>query len=69
MARTRALLTETERKWLESDETESGSRRYQVVSEVRNRIEDELTEDVTVLAENHPDLLDELRDVVCENDE
>ncbi len=69
MARTRALLTQTEREWLESDETESGSRRYQVVSEVRNRIEDELTEDVTVLAENHPDLLEELRDVVCKNDE
>ena len=65
MGRTRALLTETEREWLASDANESGSRKYQVISEVRNRINDELTEDIRTLAEHHPELLEELRDVAC----
>jgi len=68
MGRTRALLTETEREWLASDADESGSRKYQVISEVRNRINDELTEDVRTLSENHPELLEELRDVACSDD-
>lgn len=67
MARTRALLTENEREWLAKDVTESGSRKYQIISEVRNRINEELTEDILVLAEHQPELLDELRDVVCED--
>lgn len=40
--------------------------RYKAVSRVRRKIEDELTEDVTVLRENHPELYEELRAVVCE---
>ena len=65
MGRTRALLTEKEREWLASDATEAGSRKYQVISEVRNRINEELTEDIDTLAEHHPELLEELRDVAC----
>ena len=66
MARTRALLTENEREWLTKEITESGSRKYQIVSEVRNRIKDELIQDVKVLEEHHPELLEELREVVCD---
>jgi len=68
MSRTRALLTEKEREWLASDATEAGSRKYQVISEVRNRINDELSEDIDTLAEHHPELLSELRDVACSDD-
>ncbi|PSQ49955.1 hypothetical protein BRD19_02360 [Halobacteriales archaeon SW_7_65_23] len=45
------------------------NRRYQATSRVRARIEDELTTDVELLAEHQPELLDELREVVCENGE
>jgi hypothetical protein len=68
MGRTRALLTEKEREWLASDATEAGSRKYQVISEVRNRINDELIEDIETLAEHHPELLEELRNVACSED-
>lgn len=33
------------------------------------KYEEELTEDIEVLKEHHPDLLDELRDVVCSEEE
>jgi hypothetical protein len=63
MARTRALLTERDRELIASeDET---NRRYQAVSEVRSRLRDELPRDVEVLEKHHPDLLEELREVVC----
>jgi len=62
---TRALLTETEREHLA--EEHGKQRKYETTSRVRRRIEDELVEDIEVLEENHPDLLDELRDVVCED--
>ena len=65
MARTRALLTERDRELLAEDE--GGNRRYQAISEIRSRISEELSTDVEVLEENHPELLEELREVVCEN--
>ena len=64
MAKTRALLTETEREQIAGEH--GNDRRYQATSRVRRRILDELTEDVDVLEEHHPDLLEELREVVCE---
>ncbi|AFZ73063.1 hypothetical protein [Natronobacterium gregoryi] len=64
MAKTRALLTETERDQIAGEHGDD--RRYQATSRVRRRIEEELTEDIDVLEEHHPDLLEELRDVVCE---
>lgn len=67
MARTRALMTEREREWLASETTESGSRKYQVISEIRNRIDGELEADIDVLEEHHPQLLAELREVVCDD--
>ena len=65
MAR-RALLTDRERELIEGDDDADDDLRYQAVSRVRRKIEDELTEDVTVLRENHPELYEELREVVCE---
>jgi N-methylhydantoinase B/oxoprolinase/acetone carboxylase alpha subunit len=65
MARSRALITEKEREHIAG---EHGDRRkYEAVSRVRARINDELTTDIEVLESNHPELLEELRDIVCKN--
>lgn len=68
MGRRRALLTDRERELLASDDEEEREYRYQAASRIRNKIEDELTVDVEVLEEHHPELLEELREVVCENE-
>lgn len=62
MARTRALMTETEREQIANGE---GERKYQAASRIRGRIQDELPTDVEVLKEHHPALFEELREVVC----
>ena len=67
MAKTRALLTQTEREQIMGEHGDD--RRYQATSRVRRRIVDELTTDVEILRENHPDLLEELQAVVCEDSE
>lgn len=64
MARTRALLTQTERDHLRSEN--ANSQRYQTVSRIRNRINDELATDVDALRE-HPELYEELRETVCDD--
>lgn len=64
MAKTRALLTETEREQIAGEHGDT--RRYQAVSRIRSRIKDELTTDIDVLQEHHPDLYNELRAIVCE---
>lgn len=65
MARSRALITDTEREQIAG---EHGDRRkYQAVSRVRARIDEELAIDVDVLRKHHPDLLEELRAVVCDD--
>ena len=64
MARTRALLTERDRELLTDEE--GGNRRYQAISEIRSRINEELSTDVHLLEEHHPELLSELREVVCD---
>jgi hypothetical protein len=69
MAKTRALMTKTERDRIAGIEDVEDIKRYQAISRVRRRVEDELTEDVAVLEEHHPDLLEELRDVVCKERE
>jgi len=63
MARTRALLTERDRELLADEE--GGNRRYQVISEIRSRINEELSTDVEILEQHHPELLAELQDVIC----
>ena len=65
MARRRAMLTDTERELLDADE--KSDRYYRAVSRIRRKINEELTEDVHLLEENHPELLNELREVVCED--
>jgi hypothetical protein len=67
MAKQRALITETEREQLAGDH--GNDRKYQATSRIRRRIDEELTTDVEVLAEHNPDLLEELREVVCEGGE
>lgn len=67
MARTRALITQTERRQLTGEEGEQ--RKYEAATRIRSRIEDELSKDVAVLVEHHPGLLAEVRDVVCPNED
>ena len=68
MAKTRAIMTGTERARIAGEEDVEDIKRYQAITRVRRRIEEELTEDVAVLEENHPDLLEEIRDVVCDEE-
>jgi hypothetical protein len=63
MAQSRALITETEREHISGEH--SNNRKYEAVSRVRARINDELTTDIEVLETHHPELLSELREVVC----
>lgn len=60
----RALLTDGERRHI-SGESGEEQRKYEAVSRVRSRIDGELRRDIEILEENHPDLLAELREVVC----
>ena len=43
-------------------------RYYQAVSRVRRKISEELPEDVALLEEHHPELFEELQEVVCEEE-
>lgn len=63
----RALLTETERERLRDGDEEQRQRQYESVSRVRRRIREELPRDVQALQQGHPKLLEELRQVVCED--
>ncbi|WP_224450618.1 hypothetical protein [Haloprofundus salilacus] len=64
MATGRALTTESEREYLAGEHGDQ--RRYEATSRVRSRITGPLADDVEFLAEHRPDLLEELREVVCE---
>lgn len=64
VSRRRALLTDRERELLKDED--AGDQRYVAVSRVRTKIQDELIEDVSILQESHPELYEEIRDVVCE---
>lgn len=66
MAKTRALLTETDREYITG--AAGDEKRYQSASRIRRRIREELPADVEILEEHHPELLAELRQVVCENE-
>lgn len=61
----RALLTDRQRELLTDPDVEP-ARRYQAVSRIRRRIENELSEDCDLLREHHPELYAELREVVCD---
>jgi hypothetical protein len=61
----RALLTEREEEILSEEADVSDNYRYRTISRVRSKIE-RLSHDVSVLEKHNPELLDELRDTVCE---
>lgn len=63
MARSRAILTETEREQIAGEHGDK--RRYEATSRARARVRDELAVDIEILREHNPDLLDEIREVVC----
>ena len=65
MAKTRALMTETDREYITG--SEGDDKRYQSASRIRRRLKEELPTDVEILEEHHPDLLEELREVVCDD--
>lgn len=69
MARSRALITDTEFERINGQADVESAKRYQAVSRVRKRIRDELPREMAMLEESHPDLLEELRAVVCEGTE
>jgi len=65
MARTRALITETERARIAGEEDVEEIKRYQAISRVRRRIEEELVEDMAILREHHEGLSELAQEVVC----
>lgn len=69
MAKTRALMTETERRRIAGEEDVEQVKVYQAISRVRSRIDEELVKDVETLREHHPGLFEELQEVVCEGKE
>ncbi|MWG36591.1 hypothetical protein [Halomarina oriensis] len=62
-------MTDTDREYLAGEGDATKHQRQQSASRVRSRITKELPRDIAILAEHRPDLLDELRDVVCEGDD
>jgi hypothetical protein len=67
MARSRGLITFTERERIAGTDDVSDAKKYQAVSRVRRRINEELAEEVELLEEHNPELLEELHEVVCDN--
>jgi hypothetical protein len=67
MGERRALLTDREREIISGEADVDDSYRYQTISRVRRRF-DRLEDDLEIFRE-HGDLLDELRDVVCTDDD
>jgi hypothetical protein len=65
MSERRALLTDREREIVAGEADVTDSYRYQTISRVRARF-DRLDDDLAALRE-HGDLLDELREIVCED--
>lgn len=63
VTRRRAILTDRERELLRDEDAED--QRYVVISRVRTKIQEELGEDADILQQHHPDLYEELREVIC----
>lgn len=66
MADRRALLTDREREIIAGEADVSDSYRYQTISRIRKRLE-RLEGDMEAMGE-HGDLLNELREQVCEDE-
>jgi hypothetical protein len=69
MGRYRALLTDTDREHITGESNPSQDQKDQSVYRARQRINEELPRDIKVLREHRPDVLEELREVVCEGDD
>ena len=67
MGRYRAVMTETDREHISGESNPSQDQQDQAVYRVRQRINEELIKDIEILKENRPDLVEELRAVVCED--
>lgn len=67
MSTGRGILTDYERECLAGEHPKQ--REYESRSRVRSRIETRLAEDIEHLKEHDPDLLEELREVVCDDGE
>lgn len=63
----RALLTEREREVL-ADPAEDGRLRAQKISKIRRRVRENIETDIELLAQHDPELLGEIREVVCEEE-
>ena len=61
----RGLLTDREREIVKGEADVSDDYRYRVASRIRNKIE-RVEGDVSILEEHRSDLLEELREVVCD---
>lgn len=59
-------MTDTDREHVSDQSDPSDQQVDQSVYRVRQRINGELPQDIAVLKEHRPDLLEELRDVVCD---
>jgi len=60
----RGLLTDREREIIRGDADVSDDYQYRVASRIRNKIE-RIEGDVEILENHRTDLLEELREVVC----
>lgn len=60
------MMTETDREYVAGGDVDE-NKRYQAISRIRDRL-DELETDVALLAEHHPKLLAEIREVVCDDE-
>lgn len=67
MAKSRGLITDLEAERIANEGDVEDAKRYQAISRVRRRIGEELPKNIELLHEHHPQLLEELRDTVCED--
>lgn len=67
--KSRGLITDTERERIAGEVDVEDAKRYQAISRVRRRINEELPRNIETLREHHPQLLEELVEVVCDENE
>jgi hypothetical protein len=59
-------MTETDREYISEENDPTDRQVDQSVYRVRKRINEELPKDIELLKQHRPDLLEELREIVCE---
>ncbi len=64
--KSRGLITDTERERITGDADVEDEKIYQATSRIRRRIKEELPKNIETLREHNPQLLEELREVVCD---